>query len=418
MNDALGIINDVPGALHLSYFIGPRGQIGQVDFSAAVGHKFLRPKAPIHRPDTELSVGDGLGRVGAVHLYQLHTGLGVIEENQFFCTAAGDQFHLLIAGVQDVALITGVHLHGPVGSGLNASQKDLALTLSLIPADGSPVAENFKGDPIHGLVALPVILHKAKSYFCQVFEHQRPGGDWVAVRVQLQLDLLDLAGGFIIGGRYDFRNGVLSGLDVLARRFCWVPPLDGLQFSGSVGIKLIDPVYHRAELKCGGADALVGICVPFEQDGLAGGGRRGRIIWGRRRRRFCAIGEGHLGNTAGGGELFRCHISNAACASNTGQLGGIILGHLAAERGVSYKINADCFISLQRKFQAICGLCYRLSSCVIGGRTRRIGYSKTPFLTSRDSGTRFLCHFQGRGGRLCTFKIEGTENMETEGTAF
>ncbi|MCI9028093.1 MAG: hypothetical protein HFF47_08635 [Lawsonibacter sp.] len=62
-------------------------------------------------------------------------------------------------------------------------------------------------------MALPVVFDHPKSHLCQILEHQRSGGDGVAVCVQLQLDLLDFGSRLVIGGRYDLRNGVLAGLE-------------------------------------------------------------------------------------------------------------------------------------------------------------------------------------------------------------
>ena len=171
MNNALGVVNDVPGALYFSHLIGTCGEVRQVDFAATIGHKFLRAKAAIHGSDTEFRIGDGLGGVGAVHLHQLHTGLVVVEEHQIFGAAASDKFYLLVAGVQDMALVAGVYLHGPVGAGLDVGQDDFALALGFIAADGGAIMKNFKGHTVHGLVALTVILNHAKPYFRQIFEH-------------------------------------------------------------------------------------------------------------------------------------------------------------------------------------------------------------------------------------------------------
>ena len=189
MNNALGIVHDIPGTLYLSHFIRPFGEIGQVDLSAAIGGKFLRAKAAVHGPDTEFSAGDGLGRVGTVHFHQLHAGLGVVEEKQLLCPTAGGQLNLLGSGVLDVAAIPGIHLDCPIGARLDASQQDFTAPIGLIVADGNAipenlnasvrlivaqrnaVPENLKGDVRHGPVALPVIFHDLQSDLRQILEY-------------------------------------------------------------------------------------------------------------------------------------------------------------------------------------------------------------------------------------------------------
>ena len=306
MNNALGIVNNIPGALYLSDLIGPLGKIGKVDLPAVVGHKFLRPKAAVHGPNAEFSIGNGLGRVRAVHLHQLHAGLGVVEEKQLFCPTAGGQLNLLGGGVLDVAVVPGVHLDCPVGAGFDAGQEDLTAGVRLIVAQRNAVPENLKGDVRHGPVALPVIFHDLQSDLRQIFEDKGAGGDGVAVGVQFQLDLLDLGGGLVIGGRDQLRHGVLAGLDVLSCRLGGVPPLDALQNAVFIGVKLIDAVGDRGELERGGANAGIGIGVPFEQEGLPRlrnaaifNAARGADLDRARRR---AVLRGLAGHGEGGGQ--------------------------------------------------------------------------------------------------------------------
>ena len=137
---------------------------------------------------------------------------------------------------------------------------------------------DFKGDALHRLVAVAVILHDPQADFRQILENQRSGRDGLAAAVQLQLDLLDFGGGFVAGRRYDFSHGIFAGLDVPSSFFGGVPPLDRLQLAVFVGGELIDAVGNRRKLKCGGANALVGHAVPFVQERLSGSGRIGAVL--------------------------------------------------------------------------------------------------------------------------------------------
>ena len=171
VDDALGVVHDIPGALYLSNFIGACGEVGQIDLTAAVSHKFLRAKAAVHGPDTEFSIGNGLGRVGAVHLYQFHAGLGVVEEKQLFCPTAGGQLNLLGGGVLDVTAVPSIHLDCPIGARLNAGQQNLTALVGFVMPQRNTVPEDFKGDIRHGPVALPVIFHDLQSDLRQVLEY-------------------------------------------------------------------------------------------------------------------------------------------------------------------------------------------------------------------------------------------------------
>ena len=80
LDDALGLINDVAGAVQFRHHISSGGQFRQVDFAVLVGNKFRRAKAAVHRLNAELGVGDHLGGVGAVHLDQPDAGLLIVEK--------------------------------------------------------------------------------------------------------------------------------------------------------------------------------------------------------------------------------------------------------------------------------------------------------------------------------------------------
>ncbi len=205
-----------------------------------------------------------------------------------------------------MAVVPGVHLYRPVGAGFDAGQEDLAAGVRLIVAQRNAIPENLKGDVRHGPVALPVIFHDLQSDLRQIFEDKGAGGDGVAVGVQFQLDLLDLGGGLVVGGRDQFRYSVLTRLDILPGRLGGVPPLDALQHASFIGVKLIHAVGDGAELEGGGADAGVGQRVPLEQKGFPRLGDAAvldpacRADLDRARRR--AVLRGLAGHSEGGGQ--------------------------------------------------------------------------------------------------------------------
>ena len=325
VDDALSIVHHITGAFQFGHFVGAGGELAQVDFTVSIGDKFLGAEAAIDGPNAELHAGDGLGGIGAVHLDQLHAGLLIVEEKQILRAVSGNQFYLLPAGVQDVAVIAGIHLNGPVGSRCDTGQEDFPIGVRLVPADGSTVPVDLEGDALHGLVAGAVILHDPQANLGKILEHQGPGRDGVSVGVQLQLDLLHLGGGFIAGRGYDLRHGVLAGLDILPVLLGGVPPLDGLQFAVLIRVKLIVPVGDGGELEGGGADALVGHGIPLVQDRLAraraaavlnarGGTHLDRARLGGVLRSLAGHGEGRVQRGTASGSLCLLDVQRHAAA--------------------------------------------------------------------------------------------------------
>ena len=80
LDDPLGLVDDVAGALQLGDHIGPGGQLGQVDLSVLVGGELRRAPGTVHGLNPELGVGDHLGRVGAVHFDQPDPGFQIVEK--------------------------------------------------------------------------------------------------------------------------------------------------------------------------------------------------------------------------------------------------------------------------------------------------------------------------------------------------
>ena len=71
VDDALGVVHHIAGALQLRHDISAHGELGQVDGPILRSGVLLRPPGAVYRLDAEAGVGDGLGQVGAVHLYQM-----------------------------------------------------------------------------------------------------------------------------------------------------------------------------------------------------------------------------------------------------------------------------------------------------------------------------------------------------------
>ena len=247
-----------------------------------------------------------------------------------------------------MALVTGIHLHGPIGPGLDAGEEDFPISVRLIPANGSSVPIDLEGDAAHG-GSLLIVLQHPQTNLLQILEHQRAGGNGIAVLVQLQLDLLNLVRGHVVRGRDQFRHGVLAGFDVLTFPLGGVPPLDGLQDAVLIGVKLVVPIGHRGELEGSGANPLVGICVTLKQNRLAWcRGIRGI----RRIFRLVSIGEGYFGGSAAADKFLTGEVGCAAGTADIGQQRWIVFCDFKAERRIGIEVDVDCFAAFQRKFQA------------------------------------------------------------------
>ena len=150
VDDALGVVHDIAGALQFRHDVGGiGGELAQVDGPVLGSGVLLRPPGAVHRLDTEAGVGDGLGEVGAVHLDEMDAGQAVIEENQLFDTVPGLQLHFLGGGVQHMAVPACVPFLGPVGAGRAVCQQDLAELVRLEDTQALGVPENLKGDIGH-----------------------------------------------------------------------------------------------------------------------------------------------------------------------------------------------------------------------------------------------------------------------------
>ena len=161
LDNALGFIDDVAGAGLLRYHIGSSGQVGQVDLAVFIGGKLLRAIVTRHRLDLKDRIGDHLGRIGRIHLNEPHAGFHIIKEGQLFDAVTGLQFHRLGGGVQDIAIIAGIHLNGPVGSGFQIGQQNFTKCVRLEFTQAYFVTEYLEGHSGHGQIVFAVVLDNA-----------------------------------------------------------------------------------------------------------------------------------------------------------------------------------------------------------------------------------------------------------------
>ncbi len=163
IDDALSIVDDVPLTCLLGYLKDPGRQMRQVNLPVLVGDKLLRPKAPIYCLDFKDCVGNHLGGVGGVHLDQPHPWLHVIEKDQLLDAVTGVEFNLLGRGIQNIAFVSGVHLEGPVGAGLQVSEQDLPEFIGLEVAQVVAVPVDGEIDVGHDHIVFAVILYNAQA---------------------------------------------------------------------------------------------------------------------------------------------------------------------------------------------------------------------------------------------------------------
>ena len=163
LDDALGLINDVAGAVQFRHHISSGGQFRQVDFAVLVGGELRRAKVAVHRLDAEPGVGDHLGRVGAVHLDQPDPGLLVVKKVELLNTVSGLQFNFLRGGIRQMSTVPSVHLLDAVGARPAVREQDFSQSVCLIVPQQLPIPPNTEGDAGHGLMALSVVLDNLQA---------------------------------------------------------------------------------------------------------------------------------------------------------------------------------------------------------------------------------------------------------------
>ena len=209
LNNTLRLVDDIALTGFFRHHIRAGGQLGKVNFAVLVGGKLLGAVIPSHGLNFKNCVGNDLAGVGAVYLDEPHTGLYIVEEQQFLDAVPCGQLHLLRRGVEDVTIASGVHLHGAVGAGGSIGQEDFTKLVRAEFAERNAVSENFKGDIGHRHHVLAIILDDPQTG--QFLVHERKGrgfagGDGSRI------------GGVVLqpaGGRGDLLDLVSTGLDVV-----------------------------------------------------------------------------------------------------------------------------------------------------------------------------------------------------------
>ena len=163
LDDALGLINDVAGAVQFRHHISSGGQFRQVDFAVLVGGELRRAPRSVYRLDAEPGVGDHLGRVGAVHLDQPDPGLLVVKKVELLNTVSGLQFNFLRGGIRQMSTVPSVHLLDAVGARPAVREQDFSQSVCLIVPQQLPIPPNTEGDAGHGLMALSVVLDNLQA---------------------------------------------------------------------------------------------------------------------------------------------------------------------------------------------------------------------------------------------------------------
>ena len=209
LNNTLRLVDDIALTGFFRHHIRAGGQLGKVNFAVLVGGKLLGAVIPSHGLNFKNCVGNDLAGVGAVYLDEPHTGLYIVEEQQFLDAVSGRQLHLLRRGVEDVTIAAGIHLHGPVSAGGGIGDQNFAKFVSLIFTEGNGVTPDLKGDAGHGCHIFSVILDDPQTR--QFLVHERKGRGFAGGHGSR-------IGGIVLqpaGGRGDLLDLVSTGLDVV-----------------------------------------------------------------------------------------------------------------------------------------------------------------------------------------------------------
>ena len=163
LDDALGLVDEVAGAVQFRHHISSGGQFRQVDFAVLVGGELRRAPRSVYRLDAEPGVGDHLGRVGAVHLDQPDPGLLVVKKVELLNTVSGLQFNFLRGGIHQMSTVPSVHLLDAVGARPAVREQDFSQGVRLIVPQQFPIPPDTEGDAGHGLMALSVVLDNLQA---------------------------------------------------------------------------------------------------------------------------------------------------------------------------------------------------------------------------------------------------------------
>ena len=158
MNDPLCVIDYKSGTLQFRHYITASGQFGKVDGSVCQSGVLHRAVATTYLFKSEPGVGDGLGKVCAIHLYQMDTGQTVIKKDQLPHIIPGLQFDFLGGGIKNMPIVPGIHLHRTIGPRLHILEEDFTAFIRLVFAQRNGILEHLKGNGFHSLVAGTVIF--------------------------------------------------------------------------------------------------------------------------------------------------------------------------------------------------------------------------------------------------------------------
>ena len=163
LNDALGVVDHIAGAVQLCYHRRARRQLGQVDGPVLQRGHLHRAPAPVYRLQLEPCVGDGLGEVGAVHLDEVDAGFYVVEEQQLLDAIPGVELHLLGGSIQNQPVITSIYLEGAIGAGLSVGNQNLTHCICLKIAQKFAVPIDCEGNLGQQNHIFPIIFDDAQA---------------------------------------------------------------------------------------------------------------------------------------------------------------------------------------------------------------------------------------------------------------
>ena len=246
LDDTLGLVDDIALTGFFRHHIRAGGQLGKVNFAVLVGGKLLGAVIPSHGLNFKNCVGNDLAGVGAVYLDEPHTGLYIVEEQQFLDAVPCGQLHLLRRGVEDVTIAAGVHLHGAVGAGGSVRQENFTKLVRLKFAERNAVTENLEGDIGHGNHVLAVIFDDPQTG--QFLVYQRKNGGFAG-------GYGSRIGGVVLqpaGGGGDFADFIRTGLDLIENGIARKIGFSGV---GHAALNVLD-LHHRSGQVCAGVGQL------------------------------------------------------------------------------------------------------------------------------------------------------------------
>ena len=162
LDDALGLVDEVPRALQLRDHIRAHRQFAQVDFAVLVRDELLGAVVSGHGPDAELGVGNPLGRVRRIDLDKVNPRLFGVEKYQGLDAVSSMKLHLLGHPIQEVLIVCG-HLLDHISPGLEVCQQNFTQLACAVVAQDLAVLPDAEGDAGEDLVVAAVVLLDAQA---------------------------------------------------------------------------------------------------------------------------------------------------------------------------------------------------------------------------------------------------------------